>query len=61
MKEEFSTAAILQKKVSNIPVVISKLQNKEKYNAFPLSKLCENVLLLYKLAYKCVLKRKESF
>ena len=55
------TAVILQKEASNIPVILSKLQNSEKSNALPLSKICENVLLLFKLAYKWVLKRKEVF
>ena len=37
------TAVILQKEASNIPVILSKLQNSEKSNALPLSKICENV------------------
>ena len=55
------TAVILQKEVDNIPVILSKLQNSEKSNSLPLSKICVNVLLLFKSAYKWVLKRKEIF
>ena len=60
-RELLKSAVILQKEVSNIPVILSKLQNSEKSNALLLSKICGNVLLLFKLAYKWVLKRKESF
>ena len=59
--ELLQSAVILQKEVRNIPVIMSKLQNSEKSNALLLSKICENVLLLFKLAYKWVLKKKESF
>ena len=60
-REGSQTAVTFQKEVSNIPVILSKLQISEKSNALPLSEVCKYVLLLFKLAYKWVLKQKESF
>ena len=60
-REGSQATVTFQKEVSNILVILSKLQISETSNALPLSEVCKYVLLLFKLAYKWVLKQKESF